>query len=141
MVVTTVGFLTLPTLSPLTSPAAAQDVPGTPSTVPTSPSATAAPTTGPIITTTLPEGDSDLGRIIPRPNSGSEPTSPGDRGGWQQLALFLFVCGVIVAMAVFVWWRSRIARGRRDAEGHDPVQAARAHGADVRKPRPPGIVD
>lgn len=106
------------------------------------PTATTPPTTAaPIITTTLPESDADLGRIIPLPNSGVEPEEPGDRGGWQQLALFVMVCLVIVAMGVFVWWRSRIARDRRRAEGHDPVTMAREHGGDMRKPRPPGIVD
>lgn len=124
-----------------THPAAAQDDPDAPVPPGSTPSSVPVTTAAPIITTTLPEGNTDLGRIIPRPNSGAEPTSPGDRGGWQQLALFLFVCAVIVAMAVFVWWRSRIARRRREVEGHDRVRMAEAHGADARKPRPPGIVD
>lgn len=94
-----------------------------------------------VTTSTLPESDGDLGEIIPEPNSGAEPTSPGDRGGWQQLALFVLVCVTIVGIGVFVWWRSRVARDRRRAEGHDRVAYARTHGGDVRKPRPPGIVD
>ena len=105
------------------------------------PNTTPPTTAAPIITTTLPESNADIGRIIPLPNSGVEPEEPGDRGGWQQISLFLMVCLVIVGMGVFGWWRSRIARDRRRAEGHDPVAVAREHGADVRKPRPPGIVD
>jgi len=47
--------------------------------------------TGP--STTLEEiRDGNLGRIIPRPNSGAEPESPSDRGGWLQLS----VLGVMV---------------------------------------------
>ncbi len=98
-------------------------------------------TAAPIITTTLPEANGDLGRIIPLPNSGVEPAGPGDRGGWQQLALFIMVCMVIVGMGVFVWWRSRKARYTRRAAGHDRVAMAKAHGGDVRRPRPPGITD
>ncbi len=98
-------------------------------------------TAAPVVTTTLPESDSQFGRIIPKPNSGVEPQSPGDRGGWEQTGLFFLICAVIAAMALFVWWRSRVARTRRLAAGHDPVAEARLHGADVRAPRPPGIVD
>lgn len=124
--------------------AAALDTPATQDPGEPSPS-TGVPTTiapaveVPIITTTLPEAQGDLGRIIPRPNSGVEPESPGDRGGWQQLALFLAVCAVILGMAAFVWQRSRIARATRESTGADPVTQARQHGADVRAPRPPGI--
>src|SRR5690606_32160726 len=39
-------------------------------------------------TTTLPVEHRNLGDIIPAPNSGREPTSPGDRGGWMQISLF-----------------------------------------------------
>ena len=47
--------------------------------------------TGP--STTLEEiSDENLGRMIPRPNSGAEPESPSDRGGWLQLS----VLGVMV---------------------------------------------
>jgi hypothetical protein len=85
--------------------------------------------------------NSDFGRISPVPNSGAEPEDPGDRGGWQQLALFVLVCGVILAMGAWVWWRSRIRRDRRRAAGGDPVEVAKREGGDVRAPRPPGIVD
>jgi hypothetical protein len=94
-----------------------------------------------VTTSTLPESNADLGRIIPAPNSGAEPEDPGDPGGWQQLALFVLVCVVILAMGAWVWWRSRIRRERRRAAGEDPVEVAKREGGDVRAPRPPGIVD
>ncbi len=94
-----------------------------------------------VTTSTLPESNAEFGRIIPVPNSGTEPEDPGDRGGWQQLALFVLVCGVILAMGAWVWWRSRIRRDRRRAAGGDPVEVAKREGGDVRAPRPPGIVD
>jgi len=92
-------------------------------------------------TTTLPEDNSDLGRIIPLPNSGHKPIDAGDRGGWQQITLFFAICAVIIGIAAFVWLRSRRARAQRRAAGHDPVAMAKAHGGDVRAPRPPGISD
>ena len=100
-----------------------------------------ATTDAPVTTSTLPESNEQFGRIIPSPNSGAEPQSPGDRGGWQQITLFLVICATIVAMAVAVWLRSRRLRAQRRAAGHDRVTQARLHGGDVRKPRPPGIVD
>jgi hypothetical protein len=100
------------------------------------------PTTSvvPETTSTLPTGG-ELGNIVPKPNSGREPETPGDPGGSQQVALFFVLCFVIAAMVGFMWWRSRVARARRAAEGRDPVRVATEHGGDVRKPRPPGIVD
>lgn len=99
-----------------------------------------APTTSvvPETTSTLPTGG-DMGRILPRPNSGQEPQTPGDPGGSQQVGLFFGLCAVIAAMVAFGLWRSRVARARRAAEGRDPVELARRSGGDVRKPRPPGI--
>ena len=41
--------------------------------------------------------------IIERPNSGTAPKNPGDRGGWEQLsllALIVVVVGAIVVVAV-----------------------------------------
>jgi hypothetical protein len=85
-----------------------------------------------ITTTTLPEDDSELGRIIPLPNSGREPTSPGERGGWQQVTLFFAICAVIVGIGVYLWWRSRRSRAQLRARGLDRVEWARSHGGDVR---------
>jgi hypothetical protein len=122
---------TLPTALPSTLPTVAGD---------TVPSAGAGAGAGAgaddpvgVTTTTLPEESGELGRIIPLPNTGHEPTSPGDRGGWQQVTLFFAICGVIIAIGVYVWWRSRRTRARLHAEGLDRVEWARAHGGDVRR--------
>lgn len=85
-----------------------------------------------VTTTTLPEDDSELGRIIPLPNSGREPTSPGDRGGWQQVTLFFAICAVIIGIGAYVWWRGRRNRAQLRARGVDRVEWARSHGGDVR---------
>lgn len=92
-----------------------------------------------VTTTTLPEGEGDVGRIIPLPDSGRAPESPGDRGGWQQVTLFFVICLVILAMAVYVWRRSRCNRARLGSDGLDRVSRARHHGGDVRgEPHRPG---
>lgn len=110
-------------------PAGAQEQPDSPTT-----------SLAPETTSTLPTGG-ELGNIVPKPNSGREPQTPGDPGGSEQVALFFVLCFVIAAMAGFMWWRSRVAIARRVTEGRDPVTVATEHGGDVRKPRPPGIVD
>lgn len=112
-----------------TQPVAAQDDADSPVT-----------TVTPETTSTLPSGG-ELGNIVPKPNSGREPETPGDPGGSQQVALFFVLCSVIAVMVGVMWWRSRVARTARAAEGHDPVTVATRHGGDVRRPRPPGIVD
>ena len=53
--------------------------------------------------------------IIPLPNSGHEPESSGDRGGWEQImTLGLIVAGVAL-VAVFVWRGTRKPRSGRQA--------------------------
>lgn len=47
----------------------------------------------------------------PPPGCGREPTGPGDRGGWQQLALF----GVMTSGMGLIFWRVSRAVRRRDA--------------------------
>jgi hypothetical protein len=48
----------------------------------------------------------------PPPGCGRAPTSPGDRGGWQQLVLF----GVMmVGMSVIFWRVTRAVRRRETA--------------------------
>ncbi len=88
----------------------------------------------PYMTTTSLSPQGDVGRIIPLPNSGSEPRSPTDRGGLFQIGLFLLICAVIIAMGIWVWLKSREARTERGDAGLSRVEVARAHGADVRQP-------
>jgi hypothetical protein len=70
--------------------------------------------------------------IIPQPNSGSEPQSAGDPGGWLQVSLFFLLCGVVGGIAALVWRQSARARARRREAGLDPVAVARAAGRGVR---------
>lgn len=67
-----------------------------------------------ITTTTFDDGDQ---RIIPRPNSGHEPTEAGDRGGALQLAVLgLIVVGVgVVGFKIFRQTRQVPPRSRQDA--------------------------
>ncbi len=62
-------------------------------------------------TTTLDEGlEGNLGRIIPRPNSGREPESPSDRGGWLQLTVLAVMVGGLVVIGGLVARESRKAK-------------------------------
>lgn len=47
----------------------------------------------------------------PPPGCGRAPTSPGDRGGWQQLLLF----GVMTGGIAVIFWRVARSVRRRDA--------------------------
>ena len=53
--------------------------------------------------------DSDI-TILPRPNSGSAPETPGDPGGWQQLTLLAVI---VVALALIFFLVRRQARRAR----------------------------
>ncbi|MFM7069068.1 MAG: hypothetical protein ACKOYM_06360 [Actinomycetes bacterium] len=75
----------------------------------------------------------ELGRIIQRPNAGKPPEQPGDPGGWLQVSLFFLICGVIVLIVLFVWWRSKLLRQRRAEAGLDPVDVAKRAGRGVRQ--------
>ena len=72
------------------APASAQESP-TPSSTPTA---------------TLPV---DLGRqgVIPLPNSGHKPQSPGDEGGWEQLLLFGILATASAGIFGRVLWAAR----------------------------------
>lgn len=83
-------------------------------------------------TSTLPVDNRQAGDMIPKPNTGMEPQSPGDPGGWLQVSLFFLICAAIVVIGLAVWWTSRRARQRRSEAGLDPVDLARARGAGVR---------
>lgn len=85
-------------------------------------------------TSTLPVDSRQLGDMIPKPNTGMEPQSAGDPGGWLQVSLFFLICAAIVVIGLAVWWSSRRARARRAAAGLDPVSLARARGEGVRGP-------
>lgn len=62
-------------------------------------------------TTTVGEGlEGNLGRMIPRPNSGREPESPSDRGGWLQLTVLAVMVGGLVVIGGLVVRESRKAK-------------------------------
>jgi hypothetical protein len=50
----------------------------------------------------------------PPPGCGRTPTSPGDRGGWQQLVLF----GVMMGGMSVIFWRVTRAVRRRETAVH-----------------------
>jgi len=54
-------------------------------------------------------------RIIPLPDSGTAPTAPGDRGGWQQLATLAVMCIGLGVIGVLAFYGSRKARATRAA--------------------------
>lgn len=50
--------------------------------------------------------------IIPQPGSGRVPDDPGDRGGWQQVALLAVVVAALVLIATLALRSARRARHR-----------------------------
>ena len=52
--------------------------------------------------------------IIDRPNSGQEPTHPGDRGGWEQLAVLGGIIVVVGGIGVVVFKGGRQAKANPD---------------------------
>ena len=63
--------------------------------------------------------------IIPLPNSGKAPETPGDRGGWQQQVLFFSICGAILVGIGLIWRESRTKRRR---QGRLPTRSAKNGG-------------
>ncbi len=53
--------------------------------------------------------------ILPRPNSGSAPETPGDPGGWQQLTLLAIVVVALVLIFLLARRQARKARARSGA--------------------------
>lgn len=66
-----------------------------------------------VTSTTASEGDSSVGDILPRPNSGQAPDSPNDPGGWQQYLVFAALFVGLAAIALLVRRESRRARAAR----------------------------
>ncbi len=85
--------------------------------------------------------DCGPGNIVRPPYCGQEPQSRDDPGGWLQVSLFFIVCGVVIAMCLFVWWRSRVMRRERAAAGLDPVAVARRSGEGLRPGEQPDSGD
>lgn len=85
--------------------------------------------------------DCGPGNIVRPPYCGQEPKSRDDPGGWLQVSLFFIVCGVVIAMCLFVWWRSRVMRRERAAAGLDPVTVARRSGEGLRPGEQPDSGD
>ncbi len=74
------------------------------------------PTPAPVTIEEVQDPDSPLGQIIPKPNSGTAPEDPGDRGG----ALQLTVLGLIVAFFAIAVLAVRRA-SRRATEDRQPA--------------------
>ena len=74
----------------------------------------AAQTPEPPLTTgsSVPDAGQGVPPIIPRPNSGEAPDDPGDRGGWQQLAVLGVVIGGLGLIGVLVVRDARRKRAR-----------------------------
>ncbi|MDZ7678120.1 MAG: hypothetical protein U5K29_06180 [Acidimicrobiales bacterium] len=56
------------------------------------------------------DGQSPAGDILPQPNSGEAPDSPGDPGGWQQYLVFGLIFAGLAAIVALVVRESRQAR-------------------------------
>lgn len=63
--------------------------------------------------------------IVVQPNSGRAPQDPGDRGGWEQLALFALLVVALAVIAAVV-----VRGGRRARAGRAAWKAAAASGHD-----------
>lgn len=58
--------------------------------------------------------------IIPKPGEGQAPDEPGDRGGWEQIAVFVALVAGISLIIAMVVRSSRRARARAGADGPPP---------------------
>src|SRR5262245_64527175 len=77
--------------------------------------------------TSVPVGQGNQG-VIPLPNSGTRPQSPGDRGGWEQLLL----AGIMTAGCAVIFGRVLWA-------AHQRSQANARTGSDTRSGRVDGL--
>jgi hypothetical protein len=74
------------------------------------PAGAAPPSSVPSVTSTtvpLDETQRPITRIIPLPNTGHKPTSPGDGGGFLQVSLFFFICAAILLLGVLAFLDGR----------------------------------
>jgi len=78
------------------------------------------------------EGDV-IPRIIPRPDEGSAPKNAGDRGGWEQLAVFGLMMMAMAGIGLVIFRGGRSARAGRAAwraaaaSGHDGAVDGHGH--------------
>jgi hypothetical protein len=79
------------------------------------PAGAASSSSVPSTSTTIPldQTQRPVTRIIPLPNSGHKPTTPGEGGGFLQVSLFFFICGAIVFLGVLAYFDSRRKRRRQ----------------------------
>ena len=63
--------------------------------------------------------------IIPLPNSGHAPESPGDRGGWQQFMTLGLIVGGVGLVALLVW------RGTKKPSSGRKAWLAAAHQSEA----------
>ena len=52
-------------------------------------------------------------RAFPKPNSGTAPEEPGDRGGYLQVGLLYLMLAVIALGALHLWRQSKKLRATR----------------------------
>lgn len=69
-------------------------------------------------------------RMIEQPNQGTAPQDPGDRGGWEQLALFGLMAVALLGIGVVIFRGGSKTRQNREA-----WKAAGATGRDGAVPR------
>ena len=71
-------------------------------------------------------GDSPVGEIIPKPDSGQEPEEAGDRGGSLQVALLGLIAVAVAGIAVHLSRQSASARADRSERARRAVDARAA---------------
>ena len=77
------------------------------------------------------DGDSPIGNILPRPNSGVAPNSANDPGGWQQYMVFALIGLGLVGIVALA---TRESRRIRRAQNTCPSRLLRTMPTLGRKP-------